>query len=267
MIKKIITPIILFTLILTLCLPVYASTLTVNGQALDSYIENGITYASVREFTEQYEGYTVTWDGKAKTAIVTGADLEAYVYQGQPYVVANGRVLVRDGINRNKGGKVYAPVTELAEMLSAKVDWDPSTRRVTVTGGGRALATADSFYNSEDLYWLSRIISAESRGESFMGKVGVGNVVLSRRASAQFPDTVKGVIFDTKFGVQFSPISDGSIYDEPTSESVIAAKAVLDGFVKVKDALYFLNPRTATNSWIINNRRFCTRIGNHDFYY
>ncbi len=267
MIKKIFIPIICITLILTLCLPAYANTLTVNGKALDSYIENGITYASVREFTEQYDGYRVDWDNKTKTATVTGSELDARVYQGQPYTLANGRVLVRDGINRNKNGRVYAPVTVLAEALSAAVKWDPRTRQVTVTGGGQALKSADSYYNSEDLYWLSRIISAESRGESFMGKCGVGNVVLSRRASTQFPNSVKEVVFDTKFGVQFSPISDGSIYSEPTYDSVLAAKAVLDGFVKVDGALYFLNPRTATNSWIINNRRFCTRIGNHDFYY
>ncbi len=267
MIKKIITPIISVIMTLSLCLPVYANTLTVNGTGLDSYIENGITYVSVRDFTEQYEGYSVGWEDRSKTATVTGSGLDARIYQGQPYSVANGRVLVRDGINRNKGGRVYAPVTELARMLSAKVEWNPSTRRVTVTGGGQALSAGDSYYNSEDLYWLSRIISAESRGESFMGKCAVGNVVLERKASSQFPSTVKDVVFDTKYGVQFSPIADGSIYNEPTSESVMAAKAVLDGFCKVDGALYFLNPRTATNSWIIKNRRFCTRIGNHDFYY
>ncbi|MBR6514625.1 MAG: cell wall hydrolase [Clostridia bacterium] len=267
MIKKIITPIITVILIMTLCLPVAANTLTVNGQVLDSYIENGITYASVREFTGQYEGYSVGWDNKAKIATVSGTDLNASVYQGMPYIVANGRVLTRDGINSNKNGKVYAPVTELAKMLSANVTWDSSTRRVTVSGGGQALSSAESYYNSEDLYWLSRIISAESRGESFMGKVGVGNVVLARTKAKEFPDTVKAVIFDTKYGVQFSPISDGSIYNEPTSESIMAAKAVLEGFVKVDGALYFLNPRTATSSWIAQNRRFCTRIGNHDFYY
>ncbi len=267
MIKKTITPITIITLILALCLPVTANTLTVNGQALDSYIENGITYASVREFAEQYDGYAVGWNNNTKTATVTGSDLDAAVYQGQPYIIANGRVLTRDGINRNRQGRVYAPVTELAEMLSADVEWSPKNRSVTVTGGGQALRSADSYYSSEDLHWLSRIISAESRGESFMGKCAVGNVVLNRAASTEFPSSVKGVVFDTKFGVQFSPILDGSIYNEPTAESVMAAKAVLDGFVKVRDALYFLNPRTATNSWIINNRRFCTRIGNHDFYY
>ncbi len=267
MIKKIITPIICIIMIMTLCLPSFAGTLTVNGNTLDCYIENGITYVSVREFIDQYEKYNVSWDAKNKIAGVEGDGLSARVYQGQPYTIANERVLMRDGINKNKGGKVYAPVTVLSEAVSANVEWNQKTRQVTVTGGGQALAWGSSYYDSDDLYWLSRIISAESRGESFMGKCAVGNVVQSRVTSSQFPNSIKDVVFDTKYGVQFSPISDGSIYNEPTSESIMAAKAVLDGFNKVEGALYFLNPRTATNSWIINNRRFCTRIGNHDFYY
>lgn len=267
MIKKIIITIISVILIMTLCLPSFAETLTVNGTRIDCYIENGITYASVREFVDLYEKYTVSWDNSAKTASIEGQDLNARVYQGQPYTVANGRVLVRDGINRNKSGRIYAPVTVLCEAVSATASWDPQSRHVTVNGGGIGLENADTFYNSEDLYWLARIISAESRGESFMGKCAVGNVVQSRVISPQFPDSIKGVIFDNNFGVQFSPTADGSIYNEPTPESIMAAKAVLDGFIKVNGALYFLNPRTATNSWIINNRRFCMRIGNHDFYY
>ncbi len=267
MIKKIITPIILITMILTLTAPVYADGLSVNGTSIDYYIENGITYAPVREFTEQYDGYSVGWNNLAKTVSVQGRGLEATVYQGQPYIIANGRALARNGVNRNKEGRVYAPVTELSRMLSASVTWDPQTRQVTVSGGGQAIASADSYYNAEDLYWLSRIISAESRGESFIGKAAVGNVVLNRRSSSQFPDSIKEVVFDQKYGVQFSPIIDGSIYNQPTEESVLAAKAVLDGLEVANSALYFLNPRTATNSWIINNRRFCIRIGNHDFYY
>ncbi len=266
MIKKIIVTMVTFIMISSMCLPTFARTLTVNGTSLDCYNENGITYVSVRDFAELYGKYSVTWDVKSKIAGVSGDGLNAKVYQGREYTVANDRVLMRDGINRNKNGKVYAPVTVLAEAVSATVDWNPKTKHVTVTGGGTALSGGSSYYNSDDLYWMSRIISAESKGESFMGKCAVGNVVLNRMASSQFPSTVKDVIFDTKFGVQFSPISDGSIYDTPTEESVMAAKAVLDGFVKSDRVLYFLNPRIATNSWIIRNRPFMFRLGNHDFY-
>ncbi|MFR3921270.1 MAG: cell wall hydrolase [Dysosmobacter welbionis] len=42
-------------------------------------------------------------------------------------------------------------------------------------------------HNAMDLYWLSRIISAESRGENMTGQIAVGNVVLNRVAAKEFP--------------------------------------------------------------------------------
>jgi len=120
----------------------------------------------------------------------------------------------------------------------------------------------------EDLYWLSRIIHAEAQGESYEGKVAVGNVVLNRVKSSLFPNSVKGVVFDKQQGyTQFSPVLDGSIYNTPGSESVQAAKDALGGSRPVGDALYFLNPSKSTNFWIIKNRQYSTTIGDHDFYY
>ena len=128
------------------------------------------------------------------------------------------------------------------------------------------LANGADHYNSNDLYWLSRIIHAESGGESFIGKCAVGNVVLNRVASSQFPGNIKDVIFDKKYGVQFTPAANGTIYNTPSEESVLAAKACLEGFSKSNSILYFLNPRIAENYWIINNRKYMFTIGNHDFY-
>lgn len=258
----------LFVLFMTalFMLPSNALELNVNGVELDCYGENGITYVSVRSFIEQYEQYDIEWNSKARTVSVYGASLDATVYTDRAYTLANGRCLMRDGVNRNKNGRVYAPVTVLAKAVGADVHWEPKTATVTVRGGGTPLASAQSYYNEEDLYWLSRIINAESKGESFMGKCAVGNVVLNRRSDRQYPNTVKGVVFDTKYGVQFTPISNGTIYEEPTADSILAAKACLDGFTKSDRVLYFLNPRTAENSWIIRNRKYEFSIGNHDFY-
>lgn len=120
----------------------------------------------------------------------------------------------------------------------------------------------------DDLYWLSRIIHAEAQGETYEGKVAVGNVILNRVASSQFPNTVKGVVFDKQQGyTQFSPVIDGSIYNTPSSESIQAAKDALSGSRPVGDALYFLNPSKSTNFWIIKNRKYYKTIGDHDFYY
>ncbi|SET62350.1 N-acetylmuramoyl-L-alanine amidase [Natronincola peptidivorans] len=120
----------------------------------------------------------------------------------------------------------------------------------------------------DDIYWLSRIIHAEAQGEPYQGKVAVGNVVLNRVRSSKFPNTIYGVIFDRQEGfIQFSPVIDGTIYNTPNRDSIQAATEALNGVRPVGDALYFLNPRKATNFWIVGNRKYMLTIGDHDFYY
>ena len=46
----------------------------------------------------------------------------------------------------------------------------------------------------------------------------MGNVVLNRVASPDFPDTIYGVIFDDRWGGQFEPVRNGTVYQEPTED-------------------------------------------------
>ena len=128
------------------------------------------------------------------------------------------------------------------------------------------MRTAAEVYDSEDIYWMSRIINSEAGGEPFLGKIAVGNVVMNRVRSSQYPNTVKDVIFDRKYGVQFSPIINGTIYNSPNYDSIIAARICLEGYSLSNDVIYFLNPRIATNFWIVNNCKYEFTIGNHKFY-
>ena len=50
-------------------------------------------------------------------------------------------------------------------------------------------------YNSADYELLARLISAEARGESYLGQVAVGAVVLNRMEHPSFPDTLAGVVY------------------------------------------------------------------------
>jgi N-acetylmuramoyl-L-alanine amidase len=95
--------------------------------------------------------------------------------------------------------------------------------------GSGTIVSGDQYYDSDDVKWLSRIINAEAEAEPLEGKIAVGNVVLNRVASDEFPDTIYSVIFDKANGVQFSPTASGAIYNTPTDESVLAAKMCLDG--------------------------------------
>ena len=115
----------------------------------------------------------------------------------------------------------------------------------------------------DDLYWLSRIIHAEAKGESAEGQIAVGNVILNRMKSDEFPDTLKGVIFQKN---QFSPVGNGMIYDEPTSESVESANKVLAGEKVVgDDVLFFYNPNVVGGSSWVWSREVVDTIGNHNF--
>ena len=184
---------------------------------------------------------------------------------GDAYIEANGRTLyAKDGVHL-KAGRTLVPVRVLAEALGATVDWNPATGVVSVNGGGSATTQPD--YNREDkLYWLSRIISAESRGEPLEGQIAVGNVVLNRVDSPDFPDTIYGVIFDDRWGGQFTPVRNGTIYQEPTEQSIQAAKLCLEGVNVAKDSLYFLAPALTNNHWIMENRTHVMTIGAHWFY-
>lgn len=133
--------------------------------------------------------------------------------------------------------------------------------------GASTLAARGTSYTSTDLYWMSRIINAEAEAEPYEGKVAVGNVILNRVKSSQFPNTVKGVVFEYYNGIpQFSPVADGTIYNTPNADSIKAAKAVFAGTNVVGNATYFFNPDKSAGTWIVNNKTYVKRIGNHVFY-
>ena len=152
------------------------------------------------------------------------------------------------------------PLRSLADLLGARVEFVDWSSPVAVHSG-QAPA-----YTEDDLYWLSRIISAESKGESLLGQVAVGNVILNRVASDVFPDTIRDVIFDRKNAVQFEPVTNRTIYDEPTAQSVLAARLALNGTNVVGGCLYFFNPSLSKGLWIRQNRAYFGSIGCHAFY-
>ena len=61
------------------------------------------------------------------------------------------------------------------------------------TGGGSS--GSGSSNQSNDLYLMSRMISAEARGEPYIGQVAVGAVILNRVDHPSFPNTISGVIY------------------------------------------------------------------------
>ena len=231
-----------------------------------SALINSVTYVAIRDFADLFEGFEVSWDEKTRTAVVTKGTHVVTATVGDKYVYAQGRCFYTIEPIMIINDSMFLPVRAIAKALGVDVSWDNATRSVTLENTGILPRSGSDFYNADDLYWLSRIISAEAQGESLLGQIAVGNVVLNRKASSSYPNTIYGVIFDKKYGTQFSPVSFGTIYQKPTASSIIAAKICLEGYSLSNRILFFMNPKIATNHWISQNRTFEFRIGNHVFY-
>ena len=116
-------------------------------------------------------------------------------------------------------------------------------------------------YNSADYELLARLISAEARGESYLGQVAVGAVVLNRMEHPSFPDTLAGVVYQNG---AFSCLYDGQFYEPIADSAYSAARDALNGLDPSGGAIYYYNPKTATNKWI-RSRPVITTIGRHIF--
>lgn len=117
-------------------------------------------------------------------------------------------------------------------------------------------------YTDEEYYMLAQIIDIEARGESFEGKVAVGNVVMNRVLCRSFPgSSIKDVI--TRPG-QFAYA--GREGRSPSSSSKRAARAVLDDelWVVAQDIYYFRSGAPSGENW--GSHKFYKTIGGHCFY-
>ncbi len=174
--------------------------------------------------------------------------------KGLNYFLCNGRYLYASEGVRWEADGVYVPAESLARCFGGSVEKDAETGRLSIWAEEIVpLASGDEFYNETDLYWLSRVIYAESGTESLEGQIAVGNVVLNRVESSRFPkqNDIKSVIFAQS---QFDVVSNGTIYLEPDEEAVIAACLALEGFEIVPGALFFaqfsLGSAYTTLAWI-----------------
>lgn len=238
---------------------VQGSKLNVSGVTI-----NNIDYIPFRAAANAL-GISYTYDSKNKTSIMHGQGIVLSATEGCFSVYANDRPLFASSpVVIMSDSRMYIPATSFAKATSLTVS--KSGKNVSLSGSFKALAPASKFYDNDAVLWLARIIHAESSGEPLLGKIAVGNVVLNRVKHPSYPNTIYGVIFDRKYGVQFSPVLYGTIYNTPSYESTLAAKICLEGFDVSEGALFFLHPEISSSSWIPSSRQYKFSIGNHDFY-
>ena len=141
------------------------------------------------------------------------------------------------------------------------VDGIVGDKTLAALGISGSSSSSSSGYSDADINLLARLIYGEARGESYVGQVAVGAVVLNRIKSASFPNTMSGVIYQR---YAFTAVDDGQINLTPNATARKAALDAMNGWDPSYGALYYYNPRTATSSWIFS-RKTTTTIGNHVF--
>lgn len=237
-----------------------------------AYSNNGQIYLSAQDVCA-YLGLDAeiiceTPQGKV-TMMAPG--LELTIEREQRYVAVNGRYLYNPMDILYVNNKVYVPMDVLAAVFNLiiylpgeenRVDLDVSQAQI-LTGGPNYY---DEVYGEDNVFWLSKIISAEAYNQSMAGKIAVGNVVLNRVAHPKFPDTIFDVIFDTNNGIQFEPVLNKSIYLEPSVPSRIAACLCLEGYNTAGDSIFFVAPSLADDTWFREHRTYVVTIGTHVFY-
>lgn len=140
-----------------------------------------------------------------------------------------------------------ASTTTKATTTKKKTTKKPTTKKTTTkktttkktTKKVKTQSVKKKTYTSAQLKFLTCLIQAEAGNQPYEGKLAVANVVLNRVKSNLYPDSVKSVIYDRKWAVQFTVAYNGMLSKELNKYSrynssaqklsVKAAKAALEG--------------------------------------
>lgn len=162
------------------------------------------------------------------------------------------------------GAKTFQAVKNFQAKNGLAVDGNvgPQTRAalgMPLAGGGYAPSRGDA--SRDNVYLMAQAIHGEARGESYIGQVAVGAVIMNRVNHPSFPNSIAGVIFQPG---AFTAVTDGQMFMAPGEEALRAARDALNGWDPTGGAIYYYNPARTTNLWIYS-RPVLKVIGKHYF--
>lgn len=233
---------------------------TVEGRMVGATLP-GTSYVPLYPVAEALGADAMIWDPAMGEVRVLAKGVHFVAVLGEDYVTVNGRVRYLPGGVLKSGDGFYMPPELLAWCFGGTVE-----DGLTFSRSDSLPESGETFYDEESVLWLARLIRCEAEGESLEGKVAVGNVVLNRVASPDFPDTVKEVIFDRRSAIQFSPAYTKAIYRDPTPEAILAAKLALEGDNTAGESLYFASLAASKTCWANKNREKYATIDHQVFY-
>ena len=141
-------------------------------------------------------------------------------------------------------------ITPTPVMLSTLVEERRPSRYASIT------------LSDDDIEILAQLVWLEARGEDYVGQVAVIEVVFNRVLSPNYPDTIRGVVFQKG---QFSPAHRiGSVTASQTQyDAVMEAYEAIEPITDL-DVVYFaMRPQNSNLFAKIGCHYFC-REGKHE---
>jgi hypothetical protein len=222
--------------------------ITVNGHYIytdsEPFMQNGSILVPLK-FVADTLGANVEWNHEEKSVLIITEEktIQIHINKALTYVDPElERPSVAPIISKSR---TMVPLRFIAEKLDCKVEWDESTYTADITKENLevdAASIVDIGYSKDDVRLLSKIVTVEGGNISLEAKIAIANVVINRKKSSTFPNTIHDVIYQKGRYAQFPPAHKESFKTlEPNKESLLAAKLALNGYNNISNCLYFNN--------------------------
>lgn len=207
------------------------------------------TVASTQENIKKHQAEIAASELKIQSAEMELAQMEAQL--NQLYSIQEAEAIAENSKDVTEAARRAQEIANsLTDRLGALGIETPDS--VTPVYGEAYPASAT------DLVLLATLIYVEAGVEPFEGKCAVGACVMNRIRSAEFPNSIIGVIYDPG---QFTPVRTGrfalALAQGVPDDCYRAAQMALNGYNNIGSYLYFRTP---------NGRVSGLQIGGHIFH-
>jgi len=159
------------------------------------------------------------------------------------------------------GSQTESAVRYFQKRNGLAVDGIVGRQTLSALGLKDTASSGAGAYSSE-IQLLARTIAAEGRGESYLGQVAIGAVIMNRVEHSSFPNTISGVVYQAG---AFEAVLNGHIWETPVPQSCMrAAVEAYNGYDPTYGCLYYYNPAKTSNAWM-TSRPVHMVIGSHYF--
>ena len=154
----------------------------------------------------------------------------------------------------------FAAETNTTENLINK---DTSVTNASTVKAKVTVKSKKKSYTSAQLKYLACLIQAEAGNQSYTGKLAVANVVLNRVKNKAYPSSIKGVIYDRKWSVQFTVAYNGRLSKELKKFSHYSTKAQKLSVKAAKEALEGNNNIGSYKHFTVYSKYLARKHANH----